>query len=104
MEILEAIVTEINIAVVRTGEAVIEEIFMVNISMEVTRVEINIKEDGEIKNEVLCTEKASSKGGAVNTYTFFAETENSKVFNGFGRLCFRLLAALFCWFSLYFAT
>jgi hypothetical protein len=57
VEILEVIVIEINITVVRTGEAVIEEIFMVNISMEVTRVETNIKEDGEIKKEVLSVQR-----------------------------------------------
>jgi hypothetical protein len=39
-------IVEINIAVVSTTEAVTVEIFMVNISIEVTRVEINIKKDG----------------------------------------------------------
>jgi hypothetical protein len=39
-------IVEINIAVVSTGEAVTVEMFMVNVSMEVTRVVINVKENG----------------------------------------------------------
>jgi pentose-5-phosphate-3-epimerase len=57
MEIIEVIRVEINIAVVRTAEAVTEEIFMVNVSVEDARVEINIKEDGGIKKEVLSVQK-----------------------------------------------
>jgi hypothetical protein len=56
--------------VVSTAKAVIEEIFMVNISMEVTRVEINIKEDGEIKKEVLSVQRRPQvkEGLEIHTY------------------------------------
>jgi hypothetical protein len=59
VEIIEkVIVIEINIAVVSTAEAVTVEIFVVNnVSMEVTRVKINTKENGGIKMEVLSIQK-----------------------------------------------
>jgi hypothetical protein len=73
VEIIEVMIIEINIAVVSTAEVVIEEIFMVNISMEVTRVEISIKKRWRNQEgRTQYTENASSEGGAGNPYTFFA--------------------------------
>jgi hypothetical protein len=59
VEIIEkVIIIEINITVVSTAEAVVVEIFMVNnVSMVVTEVEINTKQDGGIKKEVLSVQK-----------------------------------------------
>jgi hypothetical protein len=56
--------------VVSTAEAVIVEIFMVNVSMVVTRVEINTKQDGGIKKEVLSLQKRSQmkEGLPINTH------------------------------------
>jgi hypothetical protein len=62
---------KINIAVVSTAEAVIEEIFMVNISMEVIRVEINSKEDGEIKKEVLTVQRRPQVKKGLKIHTHF---------------------------------
>jgi hypothetical protein len=62
------IIIEMNIAVVSTVEAVT---FVVNnVSMEVTMVEINIKEDGGIKNEVLSVQKRPQlkEGQAIHTH------------------------------------
>jgi hypothetical protein len=54
------------------------EVITVDVSMEIARVQINPNQDGGIKKEVLCTEKASGEGGAGNPYTCIAETGNSE--------------------------
>jgi hypothetical protein len=58
--------------VVSTAEAVTVEIFMVNnVSMEVTRVEINTKENGTIKMEVLGVQKRPQVKEGLAIHTLF---------------------------------
>jgi hypothetical protein len=67
VEMIEKVfIVAINIVVVSIAEAVVVEMFMVNVSMVVTRVEINTKQDGGI--ETLSVQKRSQVKKGLATH------------------------------------